>query len=65
MKEEFYWINRVNMVECGGPFHTIARAKQDAARAAKSVDDIFLDCVILRKVGEGGVTIDHEWIDAP
>ena len=61
MKQEFYWINRFNLVEFGGPFDTIDGAKADAANTYMAIGTIALDVVIVQAVESGSVNVESKW----
>ena len=54
----FYWINCTNMVEAGGPFNSIAEAKNDAVKTYKKIGDIARAVVIVRAVEVGEVALE-------
>lgn len=63
MSGQFYWINRVNMVEVEGPFETAEIAKSRAIEAMNQMQKGFaLDIAIVRVVGAGRID-SGEWVE--
>jgi hypothetical protein len=65
-EEKFYWFNRGNWVEWGGPYDTIEEAKIRCGEAYKSINVKATGPVIsiMKQVVTGEVEIGYKWKDA-
>jgi hypothetical protein len=64
-KDKFYWFNRGNWVEWGGPYDTIEAAKAACVAAYKCINVKQTGPVIsiMKQVTTGEVEIGFEWKD--
>jgi hypothetical protein len=64
-EEKFYWFNRGNWVEWGGPYATVEEAMIECSNAYKNINVKATGPVIsiMKQVATGEVEIGYKWKD--